>query len=84
MIIYLQVVNAQGRTRSGICFILFFFFNVLNCNAFQLNHRRWNEPIAKYRVVSIIDRIGTLTDKLQEFSEEPAEAACRAYRDSTD
>lgn len=83
MIIYLQVVNAQGRTRSGIYFILF-FFNVLNCNAFQLNHRRWNEPITKYRVVSIIDRIGTLTDKLQEFSEEPAEAACRAYRDSTD
>ena len=42
----------------------------------QVNHRRWNEPIAKYRVVIIIDleRIGTFTDKLHEFSGKPAVA----------
>ena len=40
----------------------------------QVNHRRWNEPIAKYRVVIIIERIGRLTGKLHEFSGKPAVA----------
>ena len=40
----------------------------------QVNHHRWNEPIAKYQVVIMIERIGTLTDKLHEFSVKPAVA----------
>ena len=40
----------------------------------QVNHHRWNEPIAKYQVVIMIERIGTLTEKLHEFSVKPAVA----------
>lgn len=38
----------------------------------HVNRRQLNEPIARYRVGSIIVvPIGTFTDKLHDFSEEP-------------
>ena len=58
--------------KVGVEVVLILLSCLMSWTAMHVNHRQLNEPIARYRVVSIIVPVGTLTDKLHEFSKEPA------------